>query len=150
MNYFCSLTLYLGGNLLGARLGHYLLGRLSEPELLQGVREKEQMFRRHLEILSRRFPGIVKEIRGRGLILGVQLDADPTPLVTAARERGLLIITCGTNTLRLVPPLIVSEKEIDSGMRILGEAMEVVFGKGEAVTGTRGQQEMAPPWSTTV
>jgi len=64
--------------------------------------------------------------------------------VTAARERGLLVITCGTNTLRFVPPLIISEVEIEEGLGILGQAMEVVVGKGEEVEGTMGQQEMAP------
>lgn len=64
--------------------------------------------------------------------------------MTAARERGLLIITCGTNTLRFVPPLVISEEEIEEGLGILGAAMEVVFERGGAVEGTRGQQEMAP------
>lgn len=138
-----------GGNPLAARVGHYMLGRLSDPVLLAGVREKEGVFRAHLERLRRRFPGVVREVRGHGLILGVQLNADPTPVVTAARERGLLVITCGTNTLRLVPPLIVSEEEIGRGMRILGEAMESVFSKGDVPQGTRGQQEMAPAVSQT-
>ncbi len=65
--------------------------------------------------------------------------------MTAARERGLLIITCGTNTLRFVPPLIINEGEIEEGLRILTEAMEAVVGRGERWEGTRGQQEMAPP-----
>lgn len=138
-----------GGNPLGARIGHYLIDRLSDPTLLQSVQDKEKIFRKHLDKLRHRFPDIVKEVRGRGLILGVQLDADPTPVVTAARERGLLIITCGTNTLRLVPPLIVSEEEIGQGMRVLGQAMDEVFGRGKSVEGTKGQQEMAPPGSVT-
>ena len=63
-------------------------------------------------------------------------------VITAARERGLLIITCGTNTLRFVPPLVISEKEIEEGMQILEEAMNVVFKKQEPVAGTKGQEEM--------
>ena len=81
-------------------------------------------------------------MRGEGLILGLQLSQDPAPLVTAARERGLLVITCGTNTLRFVPPLVISEAEIEEGMRILESAREVVFEKGHAVEETKGQQEM--------
>lgn len=76
------------------------------------------------------------------MILGLQLDTDPTPIVTAARERGLLIITCGTNTLRFVPPLIITEAEIEEGMKILKQAMESVWVQGESVKPTTGQQEM--------
>ncbi len=133
-----------GGNPLACRLGHYIFSRLSESELQEGVLEKEKIFRKGFEKLQRQYPDVVKEVRGRGLILGLQLTQDPTPFVTAARERGLLVITCGTNTLRFVPPLIISEEEIQEGLGILEKAMEVVLSKGETVEGTRGQQEMAP------
>ena len=96
--------------------------------------------------MRKRWPEKIKEIRGRGLILGVQLSQDPTPIVTAARERGLLVITCGTNTLRLVPPLVIADEEIEEGLGILEEAMGVVFDHSDEieVAGTKGQQEMAP------
>jgi acetylornithine aminotransferase len=53
-----------------------------------------------------------------------------------------LIITCGTNTLRFVTPLIISESEINQGMDILEDAMKVVFRTDEHIPGTDGQQEM--------
>ncbi|KAI9680200.1 MAG: acetylornithine aminotransferase [Trizodia sp. TS-e1964] len=116
-----------GGNPLGCRLAHYIFSRLADPELQRGVLAKEQIFRRHFSALMQEFPEMVTEVRGRGLILGLQLSQDPTPVVTAARERGLLVITCGTNTLRFVPPLVISEEEIDEGMKILAEAMRETF-----------------------
>lgn len=131
-----------GGNPLGCRVAHHILGRLSERNMLEGVKAKEQVFRRRFNALRERYPEQVREVRGRGLILGLQLAADPTPIVTAARERGLLVITCGTNTLRFVPPLIISEEEIEKGMDILEQAMESVFVKQDDVKGTMGQQEM--------
>jgi len=131
-----------GGNPLGCRLAHYIVSRLSDPELQKAVIQKEALFRKHMVRIHERFPQIVKEVRGRGLLLGMQLNADPTPIVTAARERGLLIITCGTNTLRFVPPLIISESEIEKGMEILEEAMVAVFEEPGHVEGTDGQQEM--------
>ena len=134
-----------GGNPLACRLAHYIVSRLSSPDMQAGVSTKERIFREGFERLKYRFPDRIKEVRGRGLILGLQLDQDPTPIVTAARERGLLIITCGTNTLRFVPPLVISESELEEGLGILGEAMSVVFeGHGAGVEGTKGQQEMAP------
>ncbi|KAK5120222.1 acetylornithine aminotransferase [Meristemomyces frigidus] len=131
-----------GGNPLGCRVAHYIVNRLADPELQKGVARKEAVFRQHMVRIHERFPDVVKEVRGRGLILGMQLSADPTPIVTAARERGLLIITCGTNTLRFVPPLIISEDEIEHGMRILEDAMSAVFEQPGKVEGTDGQQEM--------
>ncbi|KAL8789508.1 MAG: hypothetical protein Q9213_001121 [Squamulea squamosa] len=134
-----------GGNPLACRLAHYIFSRLSDPKLQSTVRDKENIFRRHFKNLQTKYPKQVKEIRGRGLILGLQLASDPTPIVAAARERGLLIITCGSNTLRFVPPLIISEAEIEEGLGILERAMDVVFSeRGEEVKGTKGQQEMAP------
>lgn len=131
-----------GGNPLGCRVAHYCVSRLSDPELQKSVIQKEARLRQHMVRLHQRFPEIIKEVRGRGLILGMQLSADPTPIITAARERGLLIITCGTNTLRFVPPLIISEDEIDQGMKILEDAMVAVFEQPGHVPGTDGQQEM--------
>ncbi|KAL9127448.1 MAG: hypothetical protein Q9217_003685 [Psora testacea] len=124
-----------GGNPLACRLAHYIFSRLSETSLQQGVLQKEKIFRAGFERLQSRFPAMISDVRGRGLILGVQLTQDPTPIVTAARERGLLIITCGTNTLRFVPPLIISEEEIEGGLEILEQAMEVVVSE-HGVEGT--------------
>ena len=111
------------------------------------MRAKEQIFRQGFEKLQRRFPGFVEEARGRGLILGLQLSSDPGPVVTACRERGLLVITCGTNTLRFVPPLVISEEEIRVGLGILEEAIAAVVERKAASdslpAATRGQQEMA-------
>ncbi|KAF2689066.1 acetylornithine aminotransferase mitochondrial precursor [Lentithecium fluviatile CBS 122367] len=131
-----------GGNPLGCRVASYILSRLSSPEILDAIPAKSAAFVKHFDALHKRFPEKIKEVRGQGLILGLQLDADPTPIVTAARERGLLVITCGTNTLRFVPPLIITEAEIDEGMAILADAMESVWKEGEQVPGTKGQQEM--------
>lgn len=134
-----------GGNPLACRLGHYIFSRLVDPELQKGVLEKEKIFRRGFDALQHRFPGLVSEVRGRGLILGLQLTRDPTPIVTAARERGLLVITAGVNTLRFVPPLVISTAEIEEGLEILGRAIEAVMNEGTSIPGTKGQQEMAPP-----
>ncbi|KAK4634357.1 Acetylornithine aminotransferase, mitochondrial [Fulvia fulva] len=133
-----------GGNPLGCRVAHYIVSRLSEPELLKDVLKKEARFRQHFVRIHEAFPDVVQEVRGRGLILGLQLNEDPTPVITAARERGLLIITCGTNTLRFVPPLIISDSEIDEGMKILQDSMHAVFKAPGKIEGTDGQQEMRP------
>ncbi|KAG5915697.1 acetylornithine aminotransferase [Claviceps capensis] len=114
-----------GGNPLACRLAHYLVSRLSQPQLHKDVLAKSQLFQEGFEKLQRKFPNLVSEIRGKGLILGLQLSEDPSAIVKAARERGLLVITAGVNTLRFVPSLLVTEEEIAEGLRILDEAMQV-------------------------
>ena len=70
------------------------------------------------------FPGC--EVRGRGLLLGVQLAEAPGPLVTAAREQGVIVGPAGGNTLRLAPPLIISDAEIDELCAALTKAREAI------------------------
>lgn len=113
-----------GGNPMACRLAHYVVSRLSDPALQRDVLSKSKIFTDGFERLRERYPDLITEIRGKGLILGLQLTQDPSPIVKAARERGLLVITCGTNTLRFVPPLTISEEEIESGLNILEKAIE--------------------------
>jgi acetylornithine aminotransferase len=134
-----------GGNPLASRLAHYIVSRLSDPHLQESVLSKSEVFIKHLKKLQSLYPDLVKEIRGRGLILGLQLSQDPTAIVTAARERGLLVITAGTNTLRFVPSLTVTEEEIEEGLSILEEAMKIVSTPGEVRTGKEVQGEADPP-----
>ncbi|KAF9871154.1 acetylornithine aminotransferase [Colletotrichum karsti] len=114
-----------GGNPLACRLAHNIVSRLADPGLQKAVSAKAATFKTRFDSLRQRFPDLIKEVRGRGLILGLQLTQDPTPIVKAARERGLLIITAGTNTLRFVPPLTITEQEIQQGLDILEEAIAV-------------------------
>ncbi|KAI0995904.1 Acetylornithine aminotransferase [Podosphaera aphanis] len=113
-----------GGNPLGSRIAHNIVGRLSEPRFLADVSMKGGIFMTHFEQLRNKFPSLVKEIRGRGLIMGIQLTRDPSPIIDFALKRGLLIITAGTNTLRFVPSLTITKEEILEGIQILDEAME--------------------------
>ncbi|KAI0484106.1 putative acetylornithine aminotransferase precursor [Xylariaceae sp. FL0804] len=113
-----------GGNPVACRLAHHVVSRLSEPSMLREVGEKSKLFLQRFRQWADQYPDLISEVRGRGLMLGLQLTQDPAPILKAARERGLLIITCGTNTLRFVPPLTVSESEIAEGLDILEEAIK--------------------------
>ncbi|KAK8026031.1 acetylornithine and succinylornithine aminotransferase [Apiospora arundinis] len=99
------------------------VSRLADPTLQKEVVEKSKVFTDRFDKLRQRFPELITETRGKGLILGLQMTQDPTPIIKAARERGLLVITCGTNTLRFVPPLTITNEEIESGLDILEEAI---------------------------
>ena len=67
-------------------------------------------------------PGVV-EVRGRGLLLGAELDRPADDVVRACLERGLLVITAGPNVLRLTPPLTVTRSELQHGLAILEEVL---------------------------
>ena len=112
-----------GGNPVACRIAHYMVSRLSDPQLQKDVLVKGDIFQQRFQQLQAKYPDLVKEVRGKGLILGLQLTSDPSPIIKAARERGLLVITAGTNTLRFVPSLTLTEEEINQGVDILDDAI---------------------------
>ncbi len=67
--------------------------------------------------------GAVREVRGRGLLLAGVLDGDAGAVVEACRERGLLVVTAGPDVLRLLPPLVVSEAEVEEALAVLREVL---------------------------
>lgn len=96
-----------------------VLDKISNPDFLASVSRKGQYFK---ELLAKKLGGNphVKEVRGKGLIIGIELDVPAGPLVDACRESGLLILTAGKgNVVRLVPPLVISEQELETGAEIL-------------------------------
>lgn len=116
-----------GGNPLGARVGSYVLGQVSDKEFLKNVQAKSQIFKDCFQELAKEFPKSIVEIRGEGLLLGIQFSVDPSKIVDAARERGLLIITAGGNTIRFVPALNIEDDVIKEGLAIFKEAVKSVF-----------------------
>lgn len=105
-----------------------VLDKISKPEFLRSVSEKGQYFK---ELLTKKLGTNphVREVRGLGLIVGVELDVSASPLVDACRNSGLLIITAGKgNVLRLVPPLIISKQELDHAAEILLECLPTLDG----------------------
>ena len=81
-----------------------------------------------LRALGDRFPGLVTDVRGRGLMIGVEFDTaeHAEEVQWAAFERGLLVLECGRSSVRMSPALTVSEAEMATGLRIFGEAVAAV------------------------
>jgi len=96
---------------------------LSRPELLQRVEQNGKQMRAGLLALGE---GRIREVRGRGLLIGVQLKGSVKLLIKAARQRGLLTIHAGEDILRICPPLTITPEEIKSGLEILAESMDVL------------------------
>ena len=64
------------------------------------------------------------EVRGRGLMIGIEVKGDIAKYVMKAREKGLLILTAGNNTLRILPPLNIEKKDLIKGLEILKEIID--------------------------
>jgi len=100
---------------------------VSQQHFLDDVERKGQILRHGLTSAFKDFDNVL-EVRGLGLICGIQLDQSAAPVVEAARKKGLLVITAGKgDVLRLVPPLTVSDEEIHRCCAILKECMMEVL-----------------------
>jgi len=100
---------------------------INDQDFLNSVTEKGEALRQGLRDATQGNPH-VKEVRGLGLICGIQLDAPAGPVVNAARDEGLLIITAGAGDIvRMVPPLTVTMDEIQSCAEIFGKVLNSVM-----------------------
>ncbi|BAT81984.1 Acetylornithine aminotransferase [Vigna angularis] len=114
------------GNPLVCSAALAVFDKISKPDFLSSVSKKGLYFK---ELLNQKLGGNqhVKEIRGVGLIIGIDLDIPATPFVDACRNSGLLVLTAGKgNVVRIVPPLIISEKEIEQAVDILFQTLQVL------------------------
>lgn len=115
------------GNPLVCHAACTVLDIIAEDDFLHDVERKGKLLREELASVLGDNPH-VKEIRGLGLICGVQLDQPAGPVVHAARDKGLLVITAGQgDVLRLVPPLTVEDSEIKECCQILGNVVSSVL-----------------------
>jgi acetylornithine/succinyldiaminopimelate/putrescine aminotransferase len=107
-----------GGNLLACRAAVFFLDQLMNGGLLDHVRSVGVHFERQLRVLALKHPVIV-ERRGVGLMQGLQLSVDATPVVDMARDRGLLVNRTNESVVRMLPPLTIEAKDLDRAVDIL-------------------------------
>ncbi len=98
------------------------VGLLSDAKLLAEVRAKGDYVQKRLAQLQAKLP-VIKEVRGLGLMWGLELTREGADVVTACRERGLLVNCTQGNVIRLLPPLIIGKDDLDRGLGILEEAL---------------------------
>jgi predicted acetylornithine/succinylornithine family transaminase len=111
-----------GGNPLACALGCELLSIVSKPAFLSKVTRNGEKIQKGLHSLAKKFP-FIKEIRGKGLLVGVELAFDPKAIIPLCREKGLLLIKAEHNTVRFMPPLIVTDSDIDKALTIFEEVL---------------------------
>ena len=120
-----------GGNLLGTRAAVVFLSELMDHGLLDHVRTVGIYFERRLRALALKHPVIV-EVRGAGLMRGLQLGVEATPFVDEARGRGLLVNRTDEKVVRLLPPLTIQQAEIDRAADVLDEVFAAVTAEVKA------------------
>ena len=111
-----------GGGPLVAGVALDVVRAIAAPEFLAEVRRTGEWLGGRLAQLAARCTRVA-EVRGRGLMWGVELTEPAAPFVAAARERRLLVATAGPGVLRLIPPLVIAQQELERGVGILEEVL---------------------------
>lgn len=109
------------GNPLACAAANTVLDTITKPGFFESVNEKGEYIKKTIAGWNIPF---VKEIRGRGLVIGVQITKNPVEIEKTCLAKGLLFSTAGSDVLRFVPPLNISYKEIDAGLAILKEVLQ--------------------------
>ncbi|MBM7044530.1 MULTISPECIES: aspartate aminotransferase family protein [Rhizobium] len=113
-----------GGNPLAMAVGNAVLDIVLADGFLEHVRDIALVFRQGLASLKDRFPDIIEDIRGEGLMLGIKAAIPQTELLQAIRAEHLLGVPAGDNVIRLLPPLIVTAEEAREGLARIERAAE--------------------------
>ena len=104
-----------GGNPLGCAVALETIKYILKPNFLAKIRKKGDFFRERLNNLLEMFPQHISEVRGKGLMLGLKCVGNNIDLVNRCRKEKLLLVPGGSNTLRILPPLTITHKEIEEG-----------------------------------
>lgn len=129
-----------GGNPLAMAVGNAVLDKVLLPEFLDHVRQMGLRFTQMLAQVKDRHPGVIAEVRGQGLLMGLRAQVPAADLVTALREEGMLVPGAGDNVVRLLPPLVVNEDELSLAVEKIEAACQRIE-KGLAAAPVRGAAE---------
>ena len=108
-----------GGNPLAMSIGNAVIDQILKKNFLKNVRIISKYFHLELKKLKKDFPKIIKEVRGKGLLVGLQLFEDQSNFIKKLMNNRLLTIRAEENVIRLLPPLNVKKNEIDLAIRII-------------------------------
>ena len=110
-----------GGNPLVCSVANSVMDIVSTKQFLNNVKKSSKYFLSNLNKLKEKYPKIIKEIRGRGLLIGIQLYKDQSKFITKLMDNKLLTIRAADNVVRILPPLNVKKKEIDQALKIINK-----------------------------
>ena len=108
-----------GGNPLAMSVGNTVMNVVSNKNFLNNVKKSSRYFLSNLNKIKNQYPEIIKEIRGRGLLIGIQVFKDQTLIIKKLMDYKLLTIRAAENVIRILPPLNVKKNEIDKALKII-------------------------------
>ena len=108
-----------GGNPLAMSVGNTVMDIISNKKFLSNVKKLSKYFLLNLNKIKDKYPNIIKQIRGKGLLIGIQLYKDQTVFIKKLMENQLLTIRAAENVIRILPPLNVKRKEIDVALKVI-------------------------------
>lgn len=118
-----------GGNPLAMAVGNAVLDVVLEPGFLEHVREMGLLLRQRLAAIVDAHPDLVADVRGEGLLAGVQCKVPAGEVVAALRDANLLTVAAGDNVVRLIPPLVVTADEIGEAVERLDRGLAAIEAK---------------------
>ena len=113
-----------GGNPLAMSVGNAVIDVLSKKGFLNNVRKNGKYFHQELKKIKAKYPRIIKEVRGQGLLIGLKLHSDQTNFINMLLQKKLLSVKASENVVRLLPPLNVTKKEINLALKIINNVCE--------------------------
>jgi len=108
-----------GGNPLAMSVGNAVLDQIFKRGFLKNVQKISKHFHSELNKIWKDYPNIIKEVRGLGLLIGLQLHKDQSRFIKKLIDNNLLTIKAGENVIRILPPLTVKKKEVDLAIKII-------------------------------
>jgi len=110
-----------GGNPLAMSVGNKVMDIVSNKKFLNNVKKLSKYFLLKLNKIKEKYPSIIKQIRGRGFLIGIQLHQDQTNFIKKLMENKLLTIRAAENVVRVLPPLNVKKSELDEALKIINK-----------------------------
>jgi len=110
-----------GGNPLAMAVGNSVMDIISNKKFLDNVKSISKYFFLRLNHIKNKYPKVIKEIRGKGLLIGIQLNSDQTKFIKKLMDNKLLTIRAAENVVRILPPLNVKKNEIDQAINIINK-----------------------------
>ena len=110
-----------GGNPLAMAVGNTVMDIVSSKKFLNNIKKLSKYFLSNLNLLREKYPKVIKEIRGRGYLIGIQLHKDQAKFIKKLMDNKLLTIRAAENVVRVLPPLNIKKVEIDQALKIINK-----------------------------